>query len=98
MNVYSKNCIILKLIDFIEETAEEANSQARLRSIEIVSTNVIWIEEKEEEIIAAFGGIRRTGDKVNLENKVNSMKLKNKLQKFYDEKFTWPLNQKVKSN
>jgi len=43
-------------LTFIYDTQSVANENARIKALEIVSTNVIWLEEKEEEIIESFGG------------------------------------------
>lgn len=85
------------MISFLESTSDEANGQARQRAIEIVSSNIVWIEEKEDEIIEAFGGIRRDKEMpigTGLKNKIDAKKLKMKLREQYDEKFTYPLVRK----
>ena len=45
-----------KLLTFIYDTQSVANENARIKALEIVSTNVLWLDEKEEEIIESFGG------------------------------------------
>lgn len=88
------------MISFFDSTSDEANGQARQRAIEIVSSNMVWIEEKEDEIIEAFGGIRRDSAAkaspigTGLKNKIDAKKLKMKLREQYDEKFTFPLIRK----
>lgn len=42
-------------MEFIYGTDDGANGDARLRAVEIVSTNVVWIESNEIKIIDAFG-------------------------------------------
>ncbi len=42
------------MLNFLDATNDDAHVQARQRAIEIVSTNTVWIELKEDEIIEAF--------------------------------------------
>jgi hypothetical protein len=83
------------------ETIDLASGNARIKALEIVSTNVNWVGYKEPEIIEAFGGDRKqvelygkeTGSsKVKFENLINSYTLKSKLRQAF-EKFN-----KSKSN
>ncbi len=83
-----------KLIDFIDNTADEANSAARARAIEIVSTNTVWIDRKEDEIIEAFGGIRRQASELSPKSRVDNAKLAARMKQAYEQKFTWPFGRK----
>lgn len=62
--------------------------------MEIVSSNSLWLEYKEEEIIEAFGGNRMNRD--GAKAKVDHMNLKKKLRDAYDEKFDVRLIKKKK--
>lgn len=79
-------------MDFIYNTQSGASLNARLRSIEIVSTNLVWIVMKEEEIIQAF-----TGGRLNQNYSLNNstlIDLKQKLRNAYNQKFDKNPNQK----
>ena len=50
--------MLYELLDFEFETTSGAAENARLKALEITSTNILWLVEKEEEIAAAFGSPR----------------------------------------
>ena len=52
-----------KLLELVFFTPSGATGNARFRALEIVSTNLVWLFDKEEEIIKAFGDIRFTNNK-----------------------------------
>jgi hypothetical protein len=49
--------LFYELVQFVTLTAEFVTF-ARFKAIEIVSTNVVWLLDKEQEIIDAFSSIR----------------------------------------
>lgn len=70
-------------MSFIYNTQSGASENARLRALEIVSTNLIWINIKEEEIIKAF-----TGGRIDQSHSGKILvDLKQKLLKAYNQKF-----------
>ena len=58
------------MLIFILDTSEYqgVSGNARFKAIETVSTTVLWLEDKEEEIIQAFGDPRRLKNKLTSSN------------------------------
>lgn len=50
--------MLYELLDFEFDTTSGAAANARLKALEITSTNILWLVDKEEEIAAAFGSPR----------------------------------------
>jgi hypothetical protein len=42
------------LLEFVFFTPTGSTGNARFKALEVVSTNIVWLADKEEEIIAAF--------------------------------------------
>lgn len=90
--------LFFQLLFFIIETTDYqgVSGNARFKAVELVSTNVIWLQDKEEEIIQAFGDPRR--EKYNIvqtaNHKVTSEtrkiefinKVKSELEKYFGDK------------
>lgn len=49
----------IQLIEFEDGTTTGAAKNARLKALEKVKTNVLWIQSEENEIIDAFGVDRK---------------------------------------
>ena len=90
--------LFFQLLIFIIDTTDYqgVSGNARFKAVELVSTNVIWLQDKEEEIIQAFGDPRR--DKYNLVQTANHKltsetrkiefknKVKSELEKYFGDK------------
>jgi len=86
--------LFFELLSFVYYTPPGSSINARLKALEIASTNYLWMEDKENEIIAAFQDDRsKTQSKLELLNELN--KYKNNASK---EEFLNKANQKINEN
>lgn len=46
--------LFYELLSFVFFTSSGATSNARFKALEIVSTNLVWLEDKEDEVRCAF--------------------------------------------
>lgn len=56
---FENEFLFYELLELVFFTETGATANARFRALEIVSTNNIWLLDKEQEIIEAFGDGRR---------------------------------------
>ena len=57
---FENEFLFYQLLEFIVSTPTGASANARFKALEIVSITNIWLEDKEEEIVQAFGDSRKS--------------------------------------
>ncbi|CAF1012394.1 unnamed protein product, partial [Brachionus calyciflorus] len=60
---FENEFMFYELLELVFFTNAGATANARFRALEVVSTNKIWLMDKEQEIIDAFGDGRKTSPK-----------------------------------
>lgn len=80
---FENNFMFSELLEFVFFTNSGATSKARFRALEIVSTNIVWLFDKQQQIIDAFGDIRNENENVNLNQR--SLKSEMFIQKAREE-------------
>lgn len=56
---FENEFMFYELLEFVFFTETGATGSARFRALELVSTNIVWLFDKQEEIIDAFSDIRK---------------------------------------
>ena len=56
---FENEFLFYELLEFVFTTPTGASGNARFKALEIVSVNTKWLEDKEEEIVSAFGDPRQ---------------------------------------
>lgn len=59
---FEEEFLFFELLKFILQTPSGAEINSRFKALEIVSTTIVWLADKEEEIAAAFGRPRLASD------------------------------------
>lgn len=81
VKTFENEFLFYELLEFVFFTSTGATANARFRALEIVSTNFIWLTDKEEEIMEAFGGGRKRSFKRTICSVNNRVRLFKKLNK-----------------
>ena len=94
---YFQKFCLFQLLEFVFYTETGATANARFKAIEIASTNLFWLVEKENDLVNSFG----TGGlikKAPVSSKVQSTaeSLRIKLNEMYSEFQTGDLSDKKK--
>lgn len=56
---FENEFMFFELLEFVFFTETGATASARFRALELVSTNIVWLIDKQEEIKDAFSDIRK---------------------------------------
>ncbi len=59
-------------MQYIVNSPPSASTEAFLQAIEVVTANLEWLKDNEEDIINAFGGIRTAGSSKKVHNKIKN--------------------------
>lgn len=62
---FENEFLFYEVLELVFFTESGATANARFRALEVVSTNTIWLFDKEQEIIEAFGDGRKQNPKKN---------------------------------
>lgn len=74
-----------ELLKFIVYTPAGAELDARFKALEIVSTNIVWLLDKEDEIIQAFGRPRGNVNQLEKDDKTRSTEFKKRAKNQIEE-------------
>jgi hypothetical protein len=74
--------LFFELLNFVYFTPPGSSINARLKALEIASTNYLWLEDKENEIIAAFQDDRNIQHKQDLLSELNRYKNSSSKEEF----------------
>ena len=77
--------LFFELLNFVYYTPPGSSINARLKALEIASTNYLWLEDKENEIIAAFQDDRSAQRKLDLLSELNKYKNSSNKEEFLNK-------------
>ncbi len=86
---------MFKLLEFVFFTETGSAANARFKALEIVSTTTLWLNDKEDEIIAAFSGAECGVSQKDKNLPRKSAKMAEKFRSEFEKKFPNKLTQKI---